>query len=85
MVPGHGSVQFLQVGGQPVLQDVVDDELRVVVVLLQTRQQEAFAQVREQVPDAGQEGLQLRTAHRTHGSLRGRDQDQDRDQDRDQV
>lgn len=51
MLPWHGSVQFVQVGGQAVLQDVVDDQLRVVVVLLQAGQQEAFAQIREQVPD----------------------------------
>ncbi len=63
LLPRHGSVQFAQVGGQAVLQDVVDDELRVVVVLLQTGQQEAFAQIRQQVPDTRQQRLQLRPAH----------------------
>lgn len=67
--PWHGPVQFVQAGGQAVLQDVVDDQLRVVVVLLQAGQQEAFAQIRQQLLDTRQQRLQLRLAHRTHRTL----------------
>ena len=69
MLPWHGSVQFVQVGGQAVLQNVVDDQLRFIVVLLQTGQQEAVAQIRQQVLDTGQQRIQLRTAYWTRSTL----------------
>lgn len=54
-----------------VLQDIVDDQLRVVAVLLKTGQDEALSQVGQQVPDVGQQRLQLTSTHRAHWPLQG--------------
>lgn len=68
-LPWHGSVQFVQVWRQAVLQDVVDDQLSIVVVLLQAGQQEAIAQIWQQVFNARQQRIQLRLAQWTRCTL----------------
>jgi len=67
--PGHGPVHLLQRGGQPALQQVVDDQLGAVVVLLQAAQQEPFTQLGEQLPDDRQQRLKLRLTHHAASRL----------------
>lgn len=61
--PVEAAVQLAEGRGQPLLQDVVDDLLRVVAIVLQAGQDEALPEAREQVLHLGDERVQLHTTH----------------------
>lgn len=63
LLPVQAAVQLAEGGGQPPFQDVVDHLLGVVAVVLQAGQDEALAEVRQQVLHLGDERVQLHTAH----------------------